>query len=92
MFKRYLQVMMFLRYRIWINKAGYTAMSCGRVGRGGNARFPTFRLDHYGPTDGRTDGRTYGRTDGPTYGCTDGRTDGQNLLYSCVSATKKTAN
>ena len=40
------------------NKAGYTATSCRRVGRGGNARFPTSRLDHYGPTDGQTDGRT----------------------------------
>ena len=36
------------------NKAGYTATSCGQVGRGGNARFPTFRLDHYGPTDGQS--------------------------------------
>ena len=27
-----------------INKAGYTATSCGWVGRGGYARFPTFRL------------------------------------------------
>ena len=41
------------------NKAGYTAnTSCGRVGRGGNAGFPTFQLDHSGPTDGRMDGRT----------------------------------
>ena len=40
------------------NKAGYAAISCGRVGRGGNARFPTFRLDGYGRTDQRTDGRT----------------------------------
>ena len=40
------------------NKAGYTAISCGRVGRGGNARFPTFRLDGYGLTDRRTNGRT----------------------------------
>ena len=41
------------------NKAGYTAISCGRVGRGGNARFSTFRLVYTnGPTDGRTDGRT----------------------------------
>ena len=40
------------------NKAGYTATSCGRVGRGGNARFPIFRLVGYGPMDGRTDGRT----------------------------------
>ena len=32
---------------------------CGRVGRGGNARFPSFRLVSMdGPTDGRTDGRT----------------------------------
>ena len=37
------------------NKAGYTAISCGRVGRGGNARFLTFRLDGYGRTDGPTD-------------------------------------
>ena len=44
------------------NKAGYTATSCGRVGRGGNARFPTFRLDHYGPMDGPMDGRTNGPT------------------------------
>ena len=40
------------------NKAGYTAISCGRVGRGRNARFPTFQLDHHGPTDQPTDGRT----------------------------------
>ena len=45
--------------RIPINKAGYTAnTSCGRVGRGGNAHFHTFQLDHHGPTDGPTDGRT----------------------------------
>ena len=41
--------------RIPINKAGYTAnTSRGRVSRGGNAHFHTFRFDHYGPTDGRT--------------------------------------
>ena len=41
------------------NKAGYTATSCGQVGRGGNARFPTFRLvSTDGPTDGPMDGRT----------------------------------
>ena len=40
------------------NKAGYTATSCGRVGRGVNARFPTFQ---------RTDGRTDGRTDKTSY-------------------------
>ena len=39
------------------NKAGYTATSCGRVGRGGNARFPIFRLVDYGRTDGQTDGQ-----------------------------------
>ena len=44
------------------NKAGYTAISCGRVGRGGNACFPTFRLEHDGPTDGPTDRPTDGRT------------------------------
>ena len=38
-----------------LNKAGYTANSCGRLGRGGNARFPTFRLNGYGRTDGPTD-------------------------------------
>ena len=32
------------------NKAGYTATSCGRVGRGENARFQTFQRDHYRPT------------------------------------------
>ena len=53
------------------NKAGYTAISCGRVGRGGNARFPTFRLDGYGPTDGPTDRPT----DGPTDQRTDRQTD-----------------
>ena len=37
------------------NKAGYTATSCGRVGRGGYARFPTFRLVLM---DGRAEGRT----------------------------------
>ena len=40
------------------NKAGYTATSCGWVGRGGNARFPTFRLDGYGRTDLPTDGQS----------------------------------
>ena len=28
----------------FLNKAGYTAISCGRAGRGGNTRFPTFQL------------------------------------------------
>ena len=52
-----------------INKAGYTATSCGQVGRSGNARFHTFQLVlTNGPTDGPTDRRT------------DGRTDGQSLL------------
>ena len=49
----------------YLNKAGYTATSCGRVGRSGNARFHTFRLV---------------LTDGPTDRPTDGRTDGQSLL------------
>ena len=42
------------------NKAGYTAnTSCGRVGRGGNARFHTFQLDHHdGPTNQPTDGQS----------------------------------
>ena len=41
------------------NKAGYTAnTSRGRVGRGGNACFPTFRIERDGPTDRPTDGRT----------------------------------
>ena len=42
----------------WLNNAEYTAISCGRVGRGGNARFLTFRLDGYGRTDRPTNGRT----------------------------------
>ena len=45
------------------NMAGYTATSCGQVGKGGNASFPTFRLNHYGPMDGPTDGPMDGRTD-----------------------------
>ena len=46
------------------NKAGYTAISCGRVGRSGNARFPTFQLerDNSSVTDGQTDGRTDGQS------------------------------
>ena len=44
------------------NKAGYTATSCGRVGRGGNARFPTFQLGRDRPTDQRTDGPTDGES------------------------------
>ena len=58
---------------IKLNKAGYTATSCGRVGRGGNARFPTFNSSV---------------TDQPTDQPTNRRTDGQSLSYSCVSATK----
>ena len=51
--------MTFLRSGDPRNKAGYTANpSCGRVGRGGNAHFRTFQLDHQGPTDGWTDGWT----------------------------------
>ena len=41
----------------------YTATSCGWVGRGGNARFPTFQLEREGrmdrPTDGGTDKASY---------------------------------
>ena len=44
------------------------------MGRGGNVRFHTFQLNHYGPTDQQTDEPT----------------NGQSLLKSCVSATKKT--
>ena len=41
------------------NKAGYMAnTSCGGVGRGGNAGFHTFQLDHHGPTDQQTNGPT----------------------------------
>ena len=51
-----------------INKAGYMAnTSRGWVGRGGNARFRTFKLDHHGPTDGWTDQRTNGPTDRRTH-------------------------
>ena len=52
--------------RLFGNKAGYTAnTSCGRVGRGENARFHSFRLM---------------LTDRPTDRPTDGPTDGQKLL------------
>ena len=30
----------------FMDKAGYRATGCGRVGRGGYVCFPTFRLDH----------------------------------------------
>ena len=46
------------------NKAGYTATSCGRVGRGRYECFPTFRLVL---TDGPTDQWTDGPTDKPSY-------------------------
>ena len=62
------------------NKAGYTATSCGRVGKGGNARFPSFQLDHYGPTDRRTDGRN----DEPM----DGRTDKASFRVACPQLKK----
>ena len=40
-----------------VNKAGHTAnTNHERLGRGGNARFHTFQLDHYGPADQGTDG------------------------------------
>ena len=44
------------------NKARYTAISCGRVGRGGNTRFPTFQLERDGPTNQPTNQPTNGRT------------------------------
>ena len=45
------------------NKAGYTAnTSCGPVGRGRNAGFPTFQLDDPGRTNGPMDGRTDGQS------------------------------
>ena len=50
------------------NKAGYTAnTSRGRVGRGGNACFHTFQLDHHGPTNRPTNQPTDGRTDKASY-------------------------
>ena len=51
-----------------VNKAGYTVnTSRGGVGRGGNACFPTFRLERDGPTDRPTDQRTNRRTDKAYY-------------------------
>ena len=42
------------------NKAGYTATSCGQVGRSGNARFHTFQsLRTNRPMDRRTDKASY---------------------------------
>ena len=44
-------------------KAGYTAnTSCGRVGRGGNARFCTFQLDHHRPMDQQNNGPLNGQS------------------------------
>ena len=37
------------------------------MGRGGNACFHTFQLDHHGPTDQPTDRPTDGRTDKASY-------------------------
>ena len=59
-----------------LNKAGYTATSCGQVGRGGNGRFATFQLERDGPTN---------QTDQPTDQPTNGRTK------PLMSATKKRA-
>ena len=52
------------------NKAGYTAISCARLGRGSNAQKSLSKknggpMDR--PTDRLTDGRTDGRTDTPSY-------------------------
>ena len=57
------------------NKAGYTATSCGRVGRSGNARFHTFRLV---------------LTDGPTDRPTDGWTDKASYRVTCPQLKTKT--
>ena len=51
-----------LKEKISKNKAGYTAISCGRVGRGGNTHFPTFQLERDRPTDQPTNQPTDGRT------------------------------
>ena len=62
------------------NKAGYTAISCGRVGRGGYAQKPSntliFALFDSCP---RTDGPTDRRTDRPT----DRRTDKASYRVAC---------
>ena len=74
------------------NKAGYTATSCGRVGRGGNARFPTFQLERDRPTDQPTDRRTdkasY-RVACPQLKKADRQTDQLSRLKSCMHATRK---
>ena len=70
------------------NKAGYTATSCGWVGRGGNARFYSFRLNGYGRTDQQTDGRTDGRTNGRTDRRTDRRTGKASYKVACVRPKK----
>ena len=62
---KYLSTIQNYEYHVCKNKAGYTAhTSCGRVGRGGNVRFPTFRLVS---TDGPTDGPKDGWTDKASY-------------------------
>ena len=62
-FKLWEEIVLFY-FKIHLNKAGYTATSCGRVSRGGNARFPTFQLKHYGPTNQQTNQPTNQQTDG----------------------------
>ena len=75
------------------NKAGYTAnTSRGRVGRGGNAGFSTFRLVlTNGPTDqwtnGPTDRRTNGRMDKASYRVAIPRLKSGKTIFSCGLAT-----
>ena len=76
---------MIRHFLIWSNnKAGYTATSCGQVGRGGNARFHTFRLVV-------TDRRTDGRTDKGSYrvACPKLKTKNRSFLLKNMSLSQK---
>ena len=67
------------------NKAGYTAISCGRMGRGGNTRFPTFQLERDGPTDQPTDQPTNGRTDKASYRVASPRLKKENMFFMSMA-------
>ena len=56
-----LSTQMSLRFQVH-NKAGYTAISCRRVDRGGNTRFLTFQLERDRPTNQPTDRPTDGQS------------------------------
>ena len=68
----------------FLNKAGYTAISCGWAGRGGNTRFPTFQL--------KRERQTNQPTNWPTNQPTDGWMDKASYRVACPPLKKKIPN